>query len=74
MYLDALFNQATARANPDTARRLFRRAMEVLNADAPAIFLYSPSNTAAVSRRLDGVEIDPYSWLSGLPRWRVRAR
>lgn len=71
---DALFNQATARANPDSARRLFRRAMEVLNADAPAIFLYSPTNTAAVSRRLDGVEIDPYSWLSGLPRWRVRAR
>ena len=71
---DALFNQATARANPDSARRLFRRAMEVLNADAPAIFLYSPTNTAAVSRRLDGVEIDPDSWLSGLPRWRVRAR
>jgi hypothetical protein len=46
--------------------------MDTLNADAPAIFLYTLSQAAAVSRRLKGVEIDPYSWVSGLPRWRVR--
>jgi hypothetical protein len=45
--------------------------MDTLNADAPAIFLYALSNTAAVHRRLEGVKLDPYSWLSGLPTWRV---
>jgi ABC-type transport system substrate-binding protein len=46
--------------------------MDTLNADAPAIFLYALSNTAAVSRRLDGVKIDPYSWMSGLQEWGVK--
>jgi peptide/nickel transport system substrate-binding protein len=69
---DALFERATAETDPNIARRLYREALDTLNADAPALFLYSPTNTAAVSRRLDGVEIDPYSWLSGLPTWRMR--
>ena len=37
--------------------------MDTLNADAPALFLYAPANSAVVARRLEGVEIDPYSWL-----------
>jgi hypothetical protein len=45
--------------------------MDTLNADAPAIFLYALANTAAVSRRLEEVKIDPYSWMSGLAEWRV---
>jgi hypothetical protein len=45
--------------------------MDTLNADAPAIFLYALANTAVVQRRLEDVELDPYSWLSGLPAWRV---
>ena len=63
-----------AEQDPAAARRLYTEAMDTLNADAPAIFLYTPSNAAAVSRRLEGVEIDPYSWVSGLPQWRVRLR
>jgi hypothetical protein len=46
--------------------------MDTLNSDAPAIFLYALSNVAAVSRRLDDVKIDPYSWISGLRRWKLR--
>ena len=53
----------------DRAAALYRHAMETLNADAPAIFLYAPSNTAVVSRRIGNVEIDPYSWASGLREW-----
>ena len=45
--------------------------MDTLNADAPAIFLYAPANVAVVSRRVDDVDIDPYSWASGLRRWRA---
>jgi hypothetical protein len=45
--------------------------MDTLNADAPAIFLYAPTNAAAVQRRLRNVKIDPFSWASGLPEWQV---
>jgi hypothetical protein len=45
--------------------------METLNADVPAIFLYAPSNTAVASRRMENVEINPYSWASGLGEWRA---
>ena len=69
---DATFNQAAATDDPVAAKKLYRRAMDALNADAPAIFLYSPTTTAAVSKRLNGVAIDPYSWLNDLPTWRVR--
>ena len=69
---DTLFRRASAEPDPTAARRLYTEAMDTLNADAPAIFLYTPSSAAAVSRRLDRVEIDPYSWVSSLPRWRLR--
>ena len=45
-------------------------ALETLNADAPAIFLYAPANVAAVRRTFSGVPINPYSWLSELPERR----
>jgi peptide/nickel transport system substrate-binding protein len=69
---DSLFERAASEPDPDAARRLYREAMDTLNADAPAIFLYNPSSAVAVNRRLTGVAIDPYSWLSGLPSWSVR--
>jgi peptide/nickel transport system substrate-binding protein len=68
---DALFARAAKAHDVDEARRLYRDAMDTLNADAPALFLYAPANAAVVSGRLDGVEIDPYSWVSGLRRWRA---
>jgi hypothetical protein len=46
--------------------------MDTLNADASAVVLYTPTNAAAVSRRIEKVRIGPYSWLSGLSDWRVR--
>ena len=68
---DALFARAGRARGVDEARRLYTEAMDTLNADAPALFLYAPANVAAVSRRIEGVEIDPYSWASGLRRWHV---
>lgn len=70
---DSLLRAAgSARDVPD-ARRLWREAMDTLNADAAAVFLYAPVSVAAVHRRLDDVAIDPFSWLSGLPDWGVSA-
>jgi ABC-type transport system substrate-binding protein len=68
---DSLYARAARAPSVDEARALYRAAMDTLNAEAPGIFLYAPANVAVVSRRLDGVEIDPYSWASGLRRWRA---
>jgi len=68
---DRAFAAAVGEENPASARRLWRVAMDTLNADAPALFLYAPANVAAVSRGLEGIQIDPYSWLSELRTWRA---
>jgi len=68
---DSLLSAASRQRDVGVAGRLWREAMDTLNADAPAIFLYAPANVAAVARRLEGVRIDPYSWVSGLPRWKI---
>ena len=71
---DSLLTAASDEASVDDAKRRWREAMDTLNADAPAIFLYALANTAAVSRRLTDVEIDPYSWASGLRTWKIESR
>jgi peptide/nickel transport system substrate-binding protein len=74
-YGDPVFDSLLAAASrePDVgkAKGRWREAMDTINADAPAIFLYALANTAAVQRRLEGVKIDPYSWLSGLSEWKI---
>ncbi|MBL8978129.1 MAG: hypothetical protein JNM53_06950, partial [Gemmatimonadetes bacterium] len=57
---------ALAATDVGAARRAWRAALDTLNADAPALFLYAPVNVAAVSRRVSGFSIDPFSWLSGV--------
>ena len=68
---DRLLQEVMDATTPEAARLAWREAMDTLNADAPALFLYAPTNVAAVARRLQGVAIDPYSWLSGLRDWRL---
>jgi len=68
---DSLLDRARRETDAPTARRQWREAMDTLNADAPALFLYALANRAAVQRRLKDVKLDPYSWLSGLAEWRV---
>ncbi len=71
---DALFARAVAAPDTAAAGPLYRAAMDTLNADAPALFLYAPMQVAGVSRRVEGVTINPYSWLSDLSGWRVGPR
>lgn len=68
---DSLLLAATRESDVNGARRLWHEALDTLNSDVPAIFLYSLANVAAVDRRLQDVEIDPYSWASGLPSWKI---
>lgn len=68
---DSLLGLAGRTPGPDLARSLYREALDTLNADAPAIFLYAPTSVAAIRRRLHGVRLNPYSWISDIPEWRV---
>ena len=68
---DSLLSRALKERDVAAAKQRWREAMDTLNADAPAIFLYAPANVAAVERRLSDVKLDPYSWLSGLREWGV---
>lgn len=63
---DRLFGEALATGDVAAARRAWRAALDTLNADAPALFLYAPVNVAATARRVQGFQVDPYSWLSGV--------
>jgi len=68
---DSLVQAASREEDAGSAKGLWRQAMDTLNADVPAIFLYSLANVAALSGRLSNVKIDPYSWASGLRTWKV---
>ena len=71
---DRLVNRTVeSAANRAAARRAWRSAIEILNQDAPAIFLFAPDNVAAVDRRVTGVAIRPDSWLALLRTWRIPA-
>jgi peptide/nickel transport system substrate-binding protein len=68
---DSLLSRAARETNRKQAQAVYREAMDTINADAPAIFLYALTSTAAVHRRLRHVVIDPFSWLATLPAWSV---
>jgi len=63
----------TSVAGRDEAKRTWRAAIEVLNQDAPAIFLFATENAAAVHRRVADVRIRPDSWLALVRTWRIPA-
>lgn len=67
---DSLFQAALDAPTMAAARPRWRAALDTLNADAPAIFLYTPTNVAVASRRLDPITVDPFSWLHEIGRWR----
>jgi peptide/nickel transport system substrate-binding protein len=72
-YANPVFDSLLARAGREPGVReaasLYHQAFETLNADAPAIFLYAPANTAVAARRIETMAIDAYSWASGLRDW-----
>jgi peptide/nickel transport system substrate-binding protein len=74
-YANPAFDSLLARAGRESGVRgaaaLYRQAMDTLNADVPAIFLYAPVNVAVASDRIENVEIDPYSWARGLRQWKA---
>ncbi|HYX82595.1 MAG TPA: ABC transporter substrate-binding protein [Gemmatimonadales bacterium] len=68
---ERVVDRAISAASPDQARALWRGALEMINADAPALFLYSLDNVAAVHKRVDNVQFRADSWAALLRTWRI---
>ena len=68
---DSLLAAATSARGRADALPLWRRALELLNEDAPAVHLYSLRNNAAIHTRLENVTIRPDSWLATVSAWSV---
>jgi ABC-type transport system substrate-binding protein len=68
---DALVDRATSAATREQARVAWRGAIETVNADAPAIFLFATDNVAAFHQRVTDVRIRPDSWAALLRTWRI---
>ena len=71
---DSLVHRAIATPTRAAARPIWREALETLNDDAAALFLFSPPFQAAVHRRFDGVTIRPDEWLATVAGWSVPPR
>jgi peptide/nickel transport system substrate-binding protein len=68
---DQLVDQASTTFDRREARRSWRAAMELINQDAPAIFLFAVQNVAAIHRRVENVAIRPDSWWALVRTWRI---
>ncbi len=71
---DSLFRVALGINDPSKSRPIWKAAFDTLRADAPAVFLYAPTNVAAIADRVGNVHVDPFSWLAGLPSWTLEDR
>jgi peptide/nickel transport system substrate-binding protein len=75
-YASPAFDSLTAAAARAPTRAeagpLWRLALERLNDDAAAVFIFSPRNNAAIGPRLENVSIRPDDWLATVTEWRVR--
>jgi peptide/nickel transport system substrate-binding protein len=71
---DSLFHRAARfRGTPAQAKLAWREAMDTLNADVPAIWLYTPTSVAGAAKRITGMRLDPYSWLATVDSWRLES-
>ena len=68
---DRLVEQASSSFDRLQAWGAWRGALETINQDAPAIFLYAPDNVAAMHRRVQGVAIRPDAWGALVHTWRI---
>jgi len=68
---DKLVEQASGEFDRAAGRKLWRSAMEMINQDAPAVFLFAPDYVAAVHKRVENVTIRPDAWWATIRNWRV---
>lgn len=71
---DALVDSAARSFDPAVARADYGRAYALIDADAPAVWLYEARNVSGVNRRVHVASTRADAWWSGLADWTVSAR
>jgi peptide/nickel transport system substrate-binding protein len=70
---DALLDTALASFDTTRLKQYYRRAMQTLVDDAPAVWLYDVLTVAGVHKRIRPVAVRPDGWWSGLAEWWIPA-
>jgi len=71
--VDALLDSATFTFDPARTRAYARRAFEIINEDAPGIWLYEPATVAGIQKRIHPTHMRADGWWSGLADWWIPA-
>lgn len=71
---DALIDRASRTFDPDSSRATYRQAYSVINADAPAVWLYEAKSVSGVNRRVHVVGVRADRWWSDMADWTVQPR
>lgn len=70
---DRLVTRATSVASVKQSKLYWRAALNIINADAPGIWLAAPDNVAAVASRIADVKLRPDSYWALAWTWRIPA-
>jgi peptide/nickel transport system substrate-binding protein len=70
---DAELDRALAAPDLGTARARFTRAYEIINEDAPAVWLYEPKTVIGMHRRIRTTSMRPGAWWIDLASWWIPA-
>jgi peptide/nickel transport system substrate-binding protein len=70
---DALLDSATSTFDPTRAKAYARRAVETMNEDAPAIWLYEPPTIAGIHKRIRTAHLRADGFWAGMADWWIPA-
>ncbi len=68
---DAHLDSAQTSFDPAARAAHFRQAFEILNADAPAIWLYELRSAVGINKRIRPAMLRPDAWWAHLDRWSI---
>ena len=68
---DAQVDSAAVARGIAGAKAHYRAAYQIIDDDAPAIWLYEPPNIAGASTRVVTGDVRPDVWWRGIPRWSI---
>lgn len=69
---DSLVDLAAGIRDKSAARTVWNQALDVINEDAPAVWLMVPTAVAGIHERFENVTIRPDLWAATLWQWRAR--
>jgi len=70
---DALIDSALTTSDLTRTHAYLHRAYEIINADAPAVWLFQPLQVAGIQRRIHPAPFRPDAWYAHLSDWYIPA-